>query len=247
MSGDPAIPTIGITLSPRASDRKQQRQAERVTQAYRNPLEAHGAHVIELIAGEGFPNLNDLDGLLLSGGGDIAPDLYGQAAHPKLGRVERARDEFELALVTAALVRGLPILGICRGAQALGVALGGELVQDIPSQVEGAQTHQSDGKPPARHPVRIAENSLLAGITGSSAMLVNSYHHQANSRLGADLRPVAWSKDGVIEAVELPGSGFVLGVQWHPERMWRRAPRQTKLFLAFVSAAAARKSRIRNL
>ncbi len=247
MSGDLAIPTIGITLSPRADDRTQQRKAARVTQAYRLPLEILGAKIIELVAGESQPTLDGLDGLLLSGGGDIAPDLYNQPPHPKLGRVERVRDEFELALVPLALAQGIPILGICRGAQVLGVALGGDLIQDIPSQVQSALEHQADGKVPARHILQIAENSLLANITGRKAMLVNSYHHQSNSSLDSGLRPVAWSQDGVIEAIELPGQDFVLGVQWHPERMWRHTPRQAKLFQAFVSAAVARKSRKKDI
>jgi putative glutamine amidotransferase len=240
MSGDPAIPTIGITLSPRIGSLEQQRRAPRVAQAYRRPLEAHGARLVELAPSEVTPALDGLDGLLLTGGGDIAPDLYGQAAHPRLSEVNRVRDEFEVSLVKAALAKGLAVLGICRGAQVLGVALGGELIQDIASQVEDAELHQSATKAPARHRVRIADGSLLARIAETRFMLVNSFHHQSNGRLGGGMQPVAWSQDGVVEAIELPGAGFVIGVQWHPERMWRRAPRQTRLFAAFVSAAAAK-------
>jgi putative glutamine amidotransferase len=183
--------------------------------------------------------LEGLAGLLLSGGDDVAPELYGQEPHPKLEVVDRARDEFELALARAAVARGMPVLGICRGAQVMGVALGGELIQDIPSQVGGAQTHRSASKQaPARHEVRIAEGSLLSRIVGARSMVVNSYHHQGAARFGNGLRPVAWSSDGVVEAVELVGHAFVLGVQWHPERMWRRAPRQRRIFSTFVAAAA---------
>ncbi len=152
--------------------------------------------------------------------------------------MDAARDELELRLARAALSRGLPVLGICRGAQVLGVALGGELIQDIASDIEGAQEHASAGRNGGtRHWVEVAADSRLGGIVRAERIRVNTSHHQANGRLGEGVRPVAWSGDGVVEAIERDGPVFAIGVQWHPERMWRRAPRQRRLLAAFVAAA----------
>jgi len=239
MPGCPAVPTIGVTLPSRAADPKAQRRADRLTARYRAAIEAHGARAIELPPDDPLTALDGLDGVLLAGGGDIHPSCYGQTAHPKLGHVDQARDRFELGLSQAALGQGIPLLGICRGAQVLGVVLGGDLVQDIDSDVEDAKKHPAGERGKASyHWIEIAPGSRLSRIMGARRVRVNSSHHQANGRLGYGVRKVAWSQDGVIEGIERAGEHFVLGVQWHPERMWRRAPRQSRLFGAFVAAAS---------
>ncbi|GAA2839283.1 gamma-glutamyl-gamma-aminobutyrate hydrolase family protein [Kitasatospora paracochleata] len=170
-----------------------------------------------------------LDGLVLAGGSDLDPARYGAEPHPRTGPPHRARDDWESALLTAALAADLPVLGVCRGMQLLNVALGGDLVQHLPDD-----SHQHV---PARFvatAVRAADGSRLAGILGRSAK-VNCYHHQAVGRLGDGLLPTAWSEDGTVEALELPGRRFVLGVQWHPET----DPEDLRLFRALATAATA--------
>jgi putative glutamine amidotransferase len=180
-----------------------------------------------------------LDGLLLTGGPDLHPGTYGAVPHPELGPTEREIDVFELALVRAAERRGLPIFAICRGMQALNVARGGTLVQDLASELPGALRHRQEeaGRIPT-HPVRLAEGSRLAGIAGTTELEVNSFHHQAIDRLGSGLRAVGWAPDGVIEAVEDPTARFVVGVQWHAESLSESQPVQRDLLAAFVDAAA---------
>lgn len=182
--------------------------------------------------------LDRLDGVVLSGGVDVDPALYGEAPHEKLGRVNRRRDDFELALTREALRRDVPILAICRGHQVLNVATGGTLVQDIASTVTGAMEHEGRG-PRFRHShrVEIEAASRLRAILGREAMPVNSIHHQAVARLGKGLVASArCPEDGVVEGLEMPGRRFVLGVQWHPESFWNRPESFQPLFDAHVSA-----------
>jgi putative glutamine amidotransferase len=238
MSGDPVGPVVGLTLPFPAADPHTQRKARRAAAAYRRAVEFHGAVVVELPANGPTHSLDDLDGLLLSGGGDVHPSHYGEPPHPKLGSVDAARDRMELRLARAALSSRVPVMGICRGAQVLGVALGGGLIQDIASEVEEAQQHASEAaRGGVRHWVNIARDSRLGRVLRADRARVNSSHHQANGRLGRGVRSVAWSGDGVVEGIERDGPHFAVGVQWHPERMWRRAPRQRRLFAAFVAAA----------
>ena len=182
--------------------------------------------------------LDRLDGLVLSGGIDVDPALYGEAPHPKLGRVDRHRDEFELALTREALARDLPLLAICRGQQVLNVATGGSLVQDIPSELKGAVTHDAPGRRTRRsHTVEVTPGSKLGEILGEGTLSVNSFHHQAVDRLGKGLVVSARSsRDGVIEGVERPGAAFVVGVQWHPESFWNDERSFQRLFDAHVQA-----------
>ena len=237
MSGNRAIPVIGITLPSRPSDPEERRRERRHTAAYRNALIFHGVGLVEIRPGDAVSALDSVSGVMLTGGGDLDPRHYGQQPHPKAGAPDRERDELDLAVARAALGRDLPILGICRGAQVLGVALGGQLLQDIGSQLAGAQEHSASGKGGApRHWVELAPASRLARIAGTGRIRVNSFHHQANHHLGPGVIRSAWSEDGVTEAIELEGDRFVVGVQWHPERMWRRSPRQRRLFAAFVEA-----------
>ena len=175
-----------------------------------------------------------LDGVLLPGGADIPPEMYGEEAHPSVRLVERGRAEYLVAVTRLAIERDTPVLGICLGAQVLNVALGGTLVQDIPTEVPDALVHRGGN---ARHAVSVVEESWLFGIVGSE-LTVNSSHHQAVNRLGIGLVVAARAPDGIIEGIELPPARFVIGVQWHPERLLDR-PEQRALFDAFVKACAA--------
>jgi gamma-glutamyl-gamma-aminobutyrate hydrolase PuuD len=177
-----------------------------------------------------------LDGLVLSGGGDIDPARYGARHHPATNSVRPFRDAAEAALLSAALERGLPVLGICRGIQVINVVMGGTLHQHVPDLVG----HHGHAPAPGRygaHPVRIAAGSELARILGRTQVDgVPTQHHQALDRLGDGLIATAWSGDGLVEAVELdaPGCPFAVGVQWHPE-----AADDLSLFSALVAAAVA--------
>ncbi len=166
------------------------------------------------------------------------PRYYGARRHPQSRDIDRVRDELELGLCRLALAEGMPILGICRGAQVLGVALGGKLVQSIEAEIADALPHAgARGQGAVRHWVTLALGSRLREIMGAERIRVNSSHRQSNGPLGPSARRVAWSADEVTEGIEHTGAGLVVGVQWHPERMWRRAPRQRRLLAAFVEAA----------
>lgn len=184
-------------------------------------------------------------GLLLTGGGDVQPDLYGAATHPAFSAAEAGRDACELALVRRALDADLPIFAICRGIQVLNVACGGTLVQDIPTERPSATPHRL-AMPPhdARawaHVIQVEPHSLLSALLGdrrtdAAAREVNSRHHQAVDALGDGLRMSAVAPDGIIEGVEDQGRRFCLGVQWHPENFHRTGEFQP-LFDAFVRAS----------
>ncbi len=184
-----------------------------------------------------------LDALLLTGGRDVDPRHYGEEPHPRLGELDPAKDALELAAVRAAAARRIPILGICRGIQLLAVAFGGALHQDLGSQVEGAIRHeQGVDKRVTSHRIHVEPGSRLAAILGTAGPLwVNSYHHQAVKRVPEGFRAVAQAADGVVEAIEAadPRYGWIVGVQWHPEGLWRRDEPSRRLFGAFVEAAAA--------
>ena len=184
-----------------------------------------------------------IHGILLPGSPtDIDPKHYGNVAHEKLGKLYPERDATDFAILELVeSQKEMPVLGICYGIQSLNVYRGGSLVQDIPSLVEKAVAHdEDDDKPPARHMIRVAENSLLGRLASRPEMEVNSYHHQAIDKTGRNLQAVAFANDGVIEAVEDTTGRFILGVQWHPERGWREDPFSKALFSKFIEAAAVR-------
>jgi putative glutamine amidotransferase len=188
---------------------------------------------------EDAPELLDhVRALLLTGGGDVDPALYGQARHANLKRVAAERDAFELALVREALSRDLPVLGICRGHQVLNVATGGTLVQDIPSQIEGAGSHDPDVERwETAHEVTVLPGTRLRQILGKERVAVNSFHHQAVQDLGRGLVISARADgDDVVEGIESTAHRFVLGVQWHPEGFWNRPQGFHSLFDALVEA-----------
>lgn len=180
-------------------------------------------------------------GILLSGGLDVAPGLYGAAEQHPTVEVDTLRDAAELALIQEALRVGVPLLAICRGIQVLNVAMGGTLVQDIPSQLPSAIAHrQKEARHVATHSITIAEDSRLAQIVRTTTLDVNSFHHQALDRVAPGIRPVAWAADGIIEAAESADPRrFVVAVQYHPEEMTSRHEHARSLFRAFVAAAAA--------
>ncbi len=178
-----------------------------------------------------------LDGLLLSGGPDLAPDAYGAAPHAELGDTEAGLDAFEYAVVGEALDAGLPILGICRGAQALNVARGGTLHQHLPDLGDVVLHRQRDEARRPSHRVKVTRGTLLARVLGTTKLEVNSFHHQAVDRLGAGLRVSATAPDGTIEAIEDPKRPFVLAVQWHAETLVPDSPSQG-LFDELVAVAA---------
>jgi putative glutamine amidotransferase len=179
-----------------------------------------------------------VDGLLLIGGDDVDPALYGEDRHPDLGVVDRPRDEFESALARLAADGQTPSLGICRGLQLLNVALGGSLFQHVPAQVAGSLDHRGTHAD-VHHHVAVSPGSRLAKAIGSGSLEVNSFHHQAIARPATRLRVVARSADGVVEGVEDSGHPFLVAVQWHPERM-PTADSSRRLFRAFIDAAEAR-------
>ena len=171
-----------------------------------------------------------LDGLVLTGGGDVDPSAYGETAGSHLGGVDTVRDGSEQALLAAALAVDLPVLAICRGLQILNIACGGTLHQHLPDVV-GHDAHRQAPSVFGEVKVTTTPGSATAGIFGTSATVLCS-HHQSIDRLGTGLTPTAFADDGVIEAAELPGPPFVLGVQWHPEEGGDQRP-----FAALVEAA----------
>lgn len=182
----------------------------------------------------------ELDGLVLSGGGDLDPTTYGATPGPELAGVDLDRDRWELALVAAAEDLGVPVLGICRGLQTLNVAHGGTLVPHLPDRSDQAhRVLERDCEPV--HPVIVERTSLLHGLTGPS-FGVNSLHHQAADTVGSGLRAVGLAPDGVIEALEDTRWGRTLAVQWHPELLAGR-PEHDALWTWLVDAAGACRAR----
>jgi putative glutamine amidotransferase len=222
--------------------------------AYAEPLEAVGAVPLHLpFVRDVGAALDAADGVLLGFGADIDPARYGGAPPPAMTAHSPRRDALELEVARAALGRGLPVLGICRGMQLLNVARGGTLVADAAPHPGGdwdrwALVRASvlgRGERPEHpgHPIRIVHGSRLERALGTEAAWVNSYHHQALDRLGTGVRPVAWADDGVVEAIELADAEWALGVQWELQESWRDDERFLDVFGAFVSATARRGAR----
>jgi len=235
-------PLIGIPC--RATDDPAPRFFN--NQSYVRALEAAGgsAVLIPLLADQAALRAiyERLDGVLLAGGGDIEPGRYGDAErHPTLFGLDAAQDEVETILTRWALTDGRPLLAICRGIQVLNVAVGGTLWQDVPSQWPSDVDHPGKDRPRSavNHLVTIEPRSRLAAIVGDEPLGVNSFHHQAIRQLAPGFVVTALAPDGVIEAIESPGSRFALGVQFHPEEMWSVSERLARLFRAFVQECAS--------
>jgi putative glutamine amidotransferase len=186
-------------------------------------------------------SLQGLDGVMLTGGGDIAPSYYHETPHPKANPPDAARDAFELELAKLSLDNDLPMFGVCRGLQVLNVAAGGTLIQDIPSEVNQALGHEVNSPLNAiAHEVWITRGSALSKamqeqLVDGDVLQVNSRHHQAIKLPGAGFEVSATAPDGVIEAIERSGARFCLAVQWHPENFWRTGEFRA-LFEEFVKA-----------
>jgi putative glutamine amidotransferase len=223
-------PLIGITtyVEP-ASWGHWQLEAALVPYDYVRAVERAGGRAV-LVPPDDDGNeelLDALDGLIFSGGNDLAPESYGAEADPATTGTNPARDSGELALLTAALERDLPLLAICRGAEVLNVARGGDLVQHLPDVV-GHESHRAVVGEFSEHTVRVDPASRIESAPGA----VKSHHHQGLGRLGDGLREIAWADDGIVEAVEDPEKPFLVGVLWHPE-----AGEDQRLFDQLVAAA----------
>jgi putative glutamine amidotransferase len=237
-------PLIGITTYHRETSG---RDRFTVPSAYVDALRAGGGLAVLIAPGEQQPEelLLRLDGLVLSGGGDLDPASYGGDAHARTYAVSAERDAFELALLRGALERGTPTLAICRGMQLLNVALGGDLHPHLPDVVGETVTHRASQTEAASHPVRLESGSALAAQLGVARLEgVPSWHHQGLRRLASGLRPVAWAPDDVIEAVELRGVPELIAVQWHPELAGGSAQGRG-LFARLVAAALVHAQRAR--
>jgi putative glutamine amidotransferase len=237
-------PIIGVTSEPKptkgsAGDLNSHVIGHASTDAV---IRAGGLPVILApVPNEDVPAIVDrLDGLLLSGGGDVEPKRYGEESHPTVNRTNETRDEFEIALTNGALARHLPVLAICRGLQIVNVVLGGTLIQDIPSDL-GSIDHTVIGHAvyDGHQPVTVESNSLIAKATGATDLMVNFIHHQAVKELAPGLRAVAWANDGVIEGIEHEDEGWpLLAVQWHPEYLSSNSDEAShRLFEGFVDSA----------
>ncbi len=185
------------------------------------------------------PLIDRLQGVILAGGGDLDPALYGGRNSAAIYMVDTQRDRCELALVRAVLARRSPCLGICRGIQVINVALGGTLVEHLPDEVGETVLHRAPPRQPVEHEINLQAASRLAGIMGRTRIRAASWHHQAVRRPGKDLQVVGHAPDGTIEAIEMTGHPWLIGIQWHPELTAAEDPLQQKLFESLVEAARA--------
>ena len=227
------VPIIGITFTENIEDDPSNN--------YINAIKEFGGIPRTLYPGISEDAYTDIDGLLLTGGPDIDPSYFGEEVHETTD-IEQDRDELELFLFKRSMEENLPVFGICRGIQVMNVAMGGNLYQDIPSQFTDHLTHKIlKNKVDSWHEIKIQPSSLLNQIINESTAKVNSRHHQALKVISDGFAVTAQSKDGIIEAVEDISKRFVLGVQYHPERMIETDDFQEhrrKLFEAFIQAAS---------
>lgn len=208
---------------------------------YIRAIKEFGGIPVTLYPGISRDAYANIDGLLLTGGGDLHPNSFGAAWHPSLIYVNEARDNFEMPLCRQVLEENLPVLGICYGIQIMSVAMGGNMYQDIPSEYPKKSLRHKIKRGDSAHEIQIEPNNRLREIIGKSSEQVNSAHHQAIKDVGDGFVVTARSPDGVIEAIENPSKDFVLGVQYHPERMIQTAEcreHRGKLFTAFIDAAS---------
>jgi len=196
-----------------------------------------GLEVVDNIDPYDVSVLEDVSGLMIPGGGDIDPELYGRPRHPRTHNVSLRRDRFELNLLSEALERDMPVLAICHGMQLLNVHEGGTLDQHLLDDPNKLDHYRDRPMAEAAHTVALREDSLLADVMGSASVEVNTHHHQGLDDVAPTLEPIGWSEDGVLEAVVLRGHSWVLGVQWHPEAMAPVHRDELAIFEAFVDAS----------
>ncbi|MFI9380375.1 gamma-glutamyl-gamma-aminobutyrate hydrolase family protein [Kutzneria sp. NPDC052558] len=229
-NGSDRRPVIGITTYiERTRFGPWDLDAAVLPRTYVDTVAAAGGNPV-LVPPLGFSDVSFLDGLVIAGGADVDPARYGASTHPETLGLRPDRDETEFALVESALAAGLPLIGVCRGMQVLNVVLGGTLTQHVPD-VTGSPAHRPAVGQFGRNDVKMTPGSAVGEILGGAAS-VSCSHHQAVDRLGDGLTITAKSADGVVEAVELAGADFVLGVQWHPEQ-----DAEVRLFKALVARA----------
>ena len=214
-----ASPRIGITR--RLSRTRPASELPSYYESYHQRVREAGGEPVDLhpaLEASAAQLLDGLDGILIPGGADFNPARYGQDPHPETSGIDDAHDELEIGLIRAAMERDLPVFAICRGHQALNVAVGGPLLQHIDG--DGHRALDNGSGDSRFHDVTIADGSRLARLTGRTRMHTNSRHHQAVTADGVapGLVPSAWSPDGLVEGLESPTHHWVLGVQWHPER-----------------------------
>ena len=215
---------------------------------YLESVRRAGGEPIEVVVGGEAPEqiLSRVDGLMLTGGGDVDPKLYGEKPHGTFQEAETGRDAFEIALARTAIAKGIPLLAICRGMQVLNVAMGGTLIQDIPSQITGALQHSMpQPRAGSAHEVWVSKESKLSSLLkdhmeDGETCHVNSRHHQSVKEVAKGFEVTATSPDGVIEAMEKPEAPYCIAVQWHPENFWRTGEFR-ELFEGLVQAANRKK------
>jgi putative glutamine amidotransferase len=241
-------PVIGVTTQTLEAIPDELPRCWVMSQRYVQTLAAAGGvpYVIPLLPDD-LPTLRAIydvvDGLLLPGGVDMAPESYGAAPHARLGRTDPDRDRTELQLVRWAIEDRKPVLGICRGVQVINVAAGGTLYQDLASEVSGALKHDyfpqrgTNPRDQLVHDVEIPEQTRLGRILQESSARVNSMHHQGIRDLAPALLPSAFAPDGVIEGIESTTDHFLVGVQWHPEDLTHKDWHMRQLFAALLEAA----------
>jgi putative glutamine amidotransferase len=236
---------IGVTIEKYTNQSGTLRWA--VNEAYTRAIIQAGGIPLLLANGLPRPALENLcsrvDGILLTGGGDVETARYGGEEHPSIGHPDPARDETEITLAQICAQQKIPLMAICRGAQVLNIALGGTLYSHIPAQFSSSIEHDCHALDNARthlaHTVHLQPGCLLHQVVGETILPVNSLHHQGLQRLGVGVQPVAWAPDGLVEAVELTGHPFFIGVQWHPEWLTDQ-PATQALIASFVKAAQFR-------
>ena len=233
-------PLIGI---PSTQDKNEPPKYLRMNKQYVRAVSAAGGNPIILPCLQDSEQIREMaelvDGLLLSGGADFDPLLFGEEPHPQLGRIDPERDFYEKQITEFFLATGKPIFGICRGLQLLNSLLGGNIYQDITAVCGGDLLKHKQDAPLwyPTHSVRVEKNSKLINVFKEGTARVNSFHHQAIDELASDFRATIFSPDGLIEGIEYEKETFIVGVQWHPEHLWERDTQQLDLFKLFVQEA----------
>lgn len=236
-----ARPVIGLATYGRNEKNQYQLLADYSWSVFR----AGGAPVLLPPVGDGSLAetwLSRIDAIIFTGGGDLDPNLYGGTVHPTMYTLDEERDHAEIALARAALQHDLPILAICRGLQVFNVAMGGTLYPHLPDVFGTRVAHRLPPREPASHEVSLAPESRLAHLLGATRVNGVSWHHQAIRDLGSGLIVTGSAPDGVIEAAEIPGHAWFIGVQWHPEMSADRDPMQQRIFDGLVAATRVPRS-----